>query len=101
VTAYDGQTVAIGGLIREDVQIVDDRVPLLGDLPLIGRLFQTQAEARFKNNLMMFVTASVIDPAGRRLSDFAPVEAEIDPMGPAGSFDGFRPGGASPALFSD
>lgn len=65
VTIWDGQTVAMGGLIREDVQDVEDKVPLLGDLPIIGRLFQTKAEDHFKRNLMVFVTAKLIDPSGQ------------------------------------
>lgn len=65
VTVWDGQTVAMGGLMREDVQNVADKVPLLGDLPLIGRLFQTKAEDHFKRNLMVFVTAKLLDPSGQ------------------------------------
>ncbi len=65
VTVWDSQTVAMGGLIREDVQDVEDKVPVLGDLPLIGRLFQTKAEDHFKRNLMIFVTAKLIDPSGQ------------------------------------
>ena len=64
VTIWDGQTVAIGGLIREDVQTVEDKVPILGDLPAIGRLFQTKADQHFKRNLMIFVSARMIDPSG-------------------------------------
>ncbi len=64
VTVWDGQTVAMGGLIREDVQDVQDKVPILGDLPLIGRLFQTKSQDHFKRNLMVFVTAKLIDPSG-------------------------------------
>ena len=67
VTVWDGQTVAMGGLIREDVQDVEDKVPLLGDLPYIGRFFQSKAEDHFKRNLMVFVTAKLIDPAGQLL----------------------------------
>jgi general secretion pathway protein D len=67
VTIWDGQTVAIGGLIREDVQSVDDKVPFLGDLPVIGRLFRSKSEEHFKRNLIIFVTAELIDPSGERL----------------------------------
>ncbi len=67
VTIWDGQTVALGGLIREDVQDVEDKIPVLGDLPIIGRLFRTKAEDHFKRNLMVFVTASVIDPSGQKV----------------------------------
>ncbi|MFZ4763630.1 MAG: Amuc_1098 family type IV pilus outer membrane protein [Roseimicrobium sp.] len=64
VTVWDGQTVAMGGLIREDVQDVEDKVPFLGDIPILGRLFQSKAEDHFKRNLMIFVTAKLIDPSG-------------------------------------
>lgn len=67
VTIWDGQTVAMGGLIREDVQNVEDKVPVLGDIPIVGRLFKTKAEDHFKRNLMIFVTASVIDPSGQKV----------------------------------
>ncbi len=67
LTIYDGYTVAVGGLMREDVQNVEDKVPILGDIPLIGRLFQTKAENRIKSNLIIFVTAQIIDATGRPL----------------------------------
>ena len=71
VTVWDGQTVALGGLIREDVQDVEDKVPVLGDLPFIGRLFRNEAEQHFKRNLMIFVTAYLIDPSGQRVKAVA------------------------------
>lgn len=74
VTVWDGQTVAMGGLIREDVQDVEDKVPLLGDLPFIGRLFQTKSEDHFKRNLMIFVTAKLIDPSGQPVHQIAASE---------------------------
>ena len=67
VSVYDGQTVVLGGLMREDVQKVQDKVPILGDIPLAGRLFRTSAEQHVKRNLIMFVTASLIDQAGQPL----------------------------------
>jgi general secretion pathway protein D len=67
LTIYDGYTVAIGGLMREDVQNVEDKVPILGDIPYIGRLFQTKSENRIKSNLIVFVTAQIIDATGRPL----------------------------------
>lgn len=67
VSIWDGQTVALGGLIREDVQDVQDKVPILGDLPFIGRLFKNESEQHYKRNLMIFVTAHLIDPSGQRI----------------------------------
>ena len=65
LTIYDGHTVAVGGLMQENVQTLEDKVPILGDLPLIGRLFQTTAESRTKSNLIIFVTARIIDATGQ------------------------------------
>jgi general secretion pathway protein D len=74
LTIYDGYTVAVGGLMREDVQNVEDKVPIFGDIPIIGRLFQSKAENRIKSNLIVFVTAQIIDATGRPLrgADAAP-----------------------------
>ncbi len=68
VSIYDSQTVVLGGLIREDVQKVDDKTPILGDVPLVGALFRSQADQHLKRNLIIFVTASLIDPAGQPLA---------------------------------
>jgi len=65
VTVYDGSTVVLGGLMREDIQKTQDKVPILGDIPLAGRLFRTTADQHIKRNLVMFVTANLIDPAGQ------------------------------------
>jgi general secretion pathway protein D len=67
VVIWDGQTVVLGGLIREDVTKIDDKVPFLGDLPVVGRLFRSKATVRGKRNLLIFVSAKLIDPAGNRL----------------------------------
>jgi general secretion pathway protein D len=64
VTIWDGQTVVLGGLITEQLTKIDDKVPFLGDLPLVGRLFQSKVTQRSKLNLLVFVTARLIDPAG-------------------------------------
>ncbi len=69
LTIFDGYTVAVGGLMREDVQTVEDKVPILGDIPIVGRLFQTKAENRIKSNLIIFVTAQIIDATGRPLRE--------------------------------
>ncbi len=67
LTIYDGYTIAFGGLMREDVQKVEDKVPILGDIPLIGRLFQSEGENRIKSNLIIFLTSQIIDATGRPL----------------------------------
>ena len=63
VTLRDGQTVVLGGLISEDVQKIKDKVPVLGDLPLLGRLFRSESGSKNKN-VIIFVTPTMVDPAG-------------------------------------
>jgi len=69
VSVYDGQTVVLGGLMREDVQKTEDKVPIIGDIPLVGRAFRTNTEQHTKKNLVMFVTARIITPAGVPLNE--------------------------------
>jgi len=64
VTIFDGATVVMGGLTRDEVKTVQDKVPILGDIPLIGRAFQSKGESSEKRNLMIFVTANLISPGG-------------------------------------
>ena len=64
---WDGQTVVLGGLISEDVTRLKDKVPVLGDLPFIGKLFRSESSQTKKKNLVIFVTATIIDPAGNRV----------------------------------
>lgn len=68
ILIWDGQTVVMGGLINEALTRYEDKVPFLGDLPFIGRLFRTEGEASRKRNLLIFVTARIVDPAGQPLN---------------------------------
>ncbi|HMP72099.1 MAG TPA: hypothetical protein PKE55_02445 [Kiritimatiellia bacterium] len=65
IVVWDGQTVVMGGLIREDLVTFRDKVPILGDIPILGRLFRSEGEYSQKKNLLIFVTARLVDPAGR------------------------------------
>jgi general secretion pathway protein D len=65
VSIYNGATVVMGGMITEVRSSSDDKVPLLGDIPYLGRLFHSKAEHSEKRNLLIFVTARLVDPAGR------------------------------------
>jgi len=65
VTIADGATMVMGGLINERVEAFEDKVPVLGSLPLVGRLFRNEGERAIKRNLMMFVTAKIVEPTGR------------------------------------
>jgi len=78
----DGQTAVLGGLLREDTQDVNDKVPVLGDLPLIGRLFQSKVTERTKKNLLIFITARLIRTNGKpvyiKTLDAEPVEEKLE-----------------------
>jgi len=64
VTIFDGATVVMGGLTRDEVKSVSDSVPILGDIPGLGRLFRSEGETRQKRNLLIFVTANLVSPGG-------------------------------------
>ena len=72
VTVFDGATVVIGGLTREEVKTVDDRVPVLGNLPLIGAAFRSTGKSVQKRSLMVFVTANLVSPGGATLRSTHP-----------------------------
>ena len=69
VTVADGSTVGMGGLIYDKLETYKDKVPVLGSIPLIGRLFRSEGEKTIKRNLMIFVTATEVDVNGRRAVD--------------------------------
>lgn len=60
VSMNDGATIVIGGLIRDDTEKVVNKIPLLGDLPLVGGLFQYASDETQKTNLLIFITPHVI-----------------------------------------
>ena len=53
-----------GKITRDEVKTVNDKVPILGDIPGIGRLFRSEGESRQKRNLLIFVTANLVSPGG-------------------------------------
>jgi general secretion pathway protein D len=65
VTIADGGTIGMGGLISDKVESFCDKVPVLGSIPLLGRLFRNEGERAVKRNLLMFVTAKKVTPSGR------------------------------------
>jgi len=63
VMAESGGTVVLGGLIDEDIQESVQKVPLLGDIPVIGHLFKSTSNSMRKRNLMVFLRATIIRDA--------------------------------------
>ncbi|MEM9398755.1 MAG: hypothetical protein AAF984_00970 [Verrucomicrobiota bacterium] len=64
VQVVDGQTVVMGGLISDKTEEIEDRVPFLGDLPFVGRLFRSEVKRSVKTNLIIMVTARLVKPDG-------------------------------------
>jgi general secretion pathway protein D len=80
VTVWDGQTVVLGGLMSDDVQKVQDKVPILGDIPLLGRAFRSNVDQHLKTNLVIFVTAHLINPAGDNILDLEEKDENVEPL---------------------
>ncbi|MEX2579759.1 MAG: Amuc_1098 family type IV pilus outer membrane protein [Verrucomicrobiales bacterium] len=64
VSVWDGQTIVIGGLHGESVIDGEDKVPYLGDLPVVGRAFRSSTRDTAKRAMLIFVSVSLIDPGG-------------------------------------
>jgi len=64
---WDGQTIVLGGLLLDESTKTKDKVPVLGDLPFVGRLFRSESTQSKKTSLVIFVTPTIIDPAGNRV----------------------------------
>ena len=82
VSVWDGQTVVLGGLMREDVQKTEDRTPLLGDIPIVGRLFRSSMDQHIKRNLIIFVTAHLVNPGGQLVRSTDELEESDDVIEP-------------------
>ncbi len=84
ISIYDGATIVMGGLITEERKSMEDKIPFLGDLPFIGRLFRSRSEWSSKRNLLIFVTARLVDPRGQQMqrsqdSDATATDANVTP----------------------
>ena len=64
VSCDDGETIILGGVVYDTTNSLDDQYPILGDIPLIGRLFQSKAKVSEKKNLLIFMTCRMINPDG-------------------------------------
>ena len=70
VMADDGETIVLGGLIDEDVQESVSKVPLLGDIPILGKLFSSTSTSKQKRNLMVFIRPTIVRD-GNRMRDLS------------------------------
>ncbi len=64
VKSYDNETIVLGGVIQDRMDAVEDQYPILGDIPLVGRLFQSIGKKNEKRNLLIFLTSHLIHPDG-------------------------------------
>ena len=63
VMVEDGSTIVLGGLLKEDLQQTEEKVPLLGDIPALGALFRANATTKIKQNLMVFLRPVILRDA--------------------------------------
>ncbi len=88
ILAENGQVIVIGGLIQDDVSQAESKVPLLGDIPFLGRLFRSTKDTHTKRNLMVFLRPTVVrDSAGlaalsgKKYSDIRVIDGTRGPEG--------------------
>ena len=73
---FDGQEVSVGGLIREDLLVTRSKVPVLGDLPLVGSLFRKKREETERSELVVFLTPHIL--SGEQGSATAPAPTHVE-----------------------
>ncbi|TDJ25336.1 MAG: type II secretion system protein GspD [Gammaproteobacteria bacterium] len=98
ILAEDRQTIVLGGLIQDDITDTDKRVPLLGDIPLLGRLFRSTTKSHTKRNLLIFLRPTVIRTkedadaiTDQKYRDIWEVEITSTDANPDQLFQGDRP----------
>ena len=64
----DGETVIAGGIVSDETSSINDKIPILGDIPFIGRFFQSKGTTATKRNLLVFVTCRLVKPDGTPLN---------------------------------
>ena len=92
VVVRDRDTIAMGGLMRDQITDTENKVPLLGDIPILGWLFKSKKSVRAKINLLFFLTPQILSPyenvaapmlkdaLNRRASHLKNVHGEDDPF---------------------
>jgi general secretion pathway protein D len=67
VLLKSGATLVLGGLITDNDRIFKRKVPILGNIPILGFLFRSTYQTRVKSNLVVFLTAYLVDPTGKKI----------------------------------
>ena len=69
VDVADGSTIVVGGLMQESVENVEDKTPVLGSLPIVGRMFQSKVKKPVSTAILFLVNVELVDPTGRPYRD--------------------------------
>lgn len=93
ILADDGEIIVLGGLIEEDEQISVDKIPFLGDIPVLGRVFRSEGKSKARQNLMVFLRPTIVrdeqdarDVTGRKY-DFMQAEQLLKSRDNSSSLD--------------
>jgi type II secretory pathway component GspD/PulD (secretin) len=80
-----GNTLVMGGMVQDDVKLGNTKVPILGDIPGLGLLFRSDSKSRQKNNLLIFITPTIVKD-----TDYQPTKSDFlsHPVPTADSVDG-------------
>ncbi|HTL58757.1 MAG TPA: secretin N-terminal domain-containing protein [Candidatus Limnocylindrales bacterium] len=85
VMVPSGNTLVLGGLVQDDVRSGNTKVPVLGDIPVVGYLFRADTKSRQKSNLLVFITPTIVED-----EDFQPTKTDFlkTPVPPSDSVEG-------------
>ncbi len=73
VKVWDGATIVLAGMVKDSTTDIEDGVPILQDIPGVGRLFQTKISEVRRSHLLFFVTVNVLDPGGQKINQVSSV----------------------------
>ena len=70
VTVYDGHTIVLAALSNSTINTINDKIPILGDIPALGRFFRSNVDREFTRQVVVFVSIRVMDPGGNGIRNF-------------------------------
>ena len=71
VLVADGEILVLGGLLEDRLTRSESKIPILGDIPFLGRLFRGSSETSRKQNLMVFIKPTILDESGKIYTETA------------------------------
>ncbi len=101
VTIKDGYTLAIGGLMERTNSTTDTKVPILGDIPVVGHLFRHDSDSTDQRNLIIFITAKILNPDGSTYRDVFSQRRLFEMGIKSRDLPGYTPTEDEEALFND